>query len=801
MLTRKSLSLLLIFLLAGAVAWGDEFLYPEGGAKFLAGNGTAMIFETTESIVNEEAVVPLSYYIDADPFPTENLTDIVITLTFDESKVDFLDVSLDNFGQIEPGDIYWNGTISYDDTEPGQVVIILDLGSVEAETDYTEFAYAKFTPLCQDGSVGNTITVDEGQNDSYVFDALDQRYYAGDGDGTDGAVYVADYEATFNIGEYGENLVLQGVVGLDQEIIVPVYAKTNFNCSGVSFTIDYDNNKFQFLGLTDYETYFPNIQSHPLPGEDPLFIASNILFVAEMNMPFYDSVVIFNLHFRVINNWEGQSTSIYFTQDPKSIWIGVRNYDISSFNCWPLSDRMSPLFTYNSEIVTIENYAATLKTVVGDMIWPADITAGQAEFPVTVQMKNNFIAGGGTVGQTQDIYSRIRVDFSFTAAQNAQIADLYQPLTPDPENPLDDFWFEINQSSAKGIAWDVEFYSVPTTGPDNKREVCNEFTDLLQFDLEYDVLPPTSFEARTMPIAFDCNFDILPARVVDQPTGLISTQCGASLTFATGSNVEYAVGEFYAPGVTGIGLSTPVYQNYYVRHNQDTAGFRVKIRESGPHGMNSITPYPGVDIVEQGSDYVILQSNAEWTSNPVLTRTQIARIKYVCNYTPRVLKADDKSSDSGEKDSHPPVEYCYKTTNIYFENALIEDNYDLSPTYFLIAGVVRSRYNCDIIITDPVPDIEPWKGDNTPTEFALYANRPNPFNPTTSIAFDMPVSGHVNIEVFNILGQKVATLVDEVREAGHHEVIWDANGFGSGVFLYRMTTDGYQKTQKMLLMK
>jgi len=148
--------------------------------------------------------------------------------------VDFLDVSLDNFGQIEPGDIYWNGTISYDDTEPGQVVIILDLGSVEAATAFTEFAYAKFTPLCQDGSVGNTIMVDEGQNDSYVFDALDQRYYAGDGDGTDGAVYVADYEATFNIGEYGENLVLQGVVGLNQEIIVPVYAKTNFNCSGVS---------------------------------------------------------------------------------------------------------------------------------------------------------------------------------------------------------------------------------------------------------------------------------------------------------------------------------------------------------------------------------------------------------------------------------------------------------------------------------------------------------------------------------------------------------------------------------------
>jgi len=101
------------------------------------------------------------------------------------------------------------------------------------------------------------------------------------------------------------------------------------------------------------------------------------------------------------------------------------------------------------------------------------------------------------------------------------------------------------------------------------------------------------------------------------------------------------------------------------------------------------------------------------------------------------------------------------------------------------------------------------EGDQTlsiPAATALKGNYPNPFNPSTSIAFDMARDGQVTIDVFNIKGQKVKTLVNEFFGVGSHKVVWngdDLNGrtVGSGVYFYRMTTNGYSKTQKMLLMK
>jgi len=94
----------------------------------------------------------------------------------------------------------------------------------------------------------------------------------------------------------------------------------------------------------------------------------------------------------------------------------------------------------------------------------------------------------------------------------------------------------------------------------------------------------------------------------------------------------------------------------------------------------------------------------------------------------------------------------------------------------------------------------------SPAVTTLAGNYPNPFNPTTIIAFDMARSGHVSVEVFNIRGQKVRVLVSDVLGAGRHSVVWngdDATGrsVGSGVYFYRMSVPGYTSVKKMLLMK
>ncbi len=88
-----------------------------------------------------------------------------------------------------------------------------------------------------------------------------------------------------------------------------------------------------------------------------------------------------------------------------------------------------------------------------------------------------------------------------------------------------------------------------------------------------------------------------------------------------------------------------------------------------------------------------------------------------------------------------------------------------------------------------------------PKEFTLTQNYPNPFNPTTNINFSIPEAGKVELIVFNVLGQKVQTLVEGNLNAGSHSVTFDASRLTSGVYFYRLTSGNNVATQKMLLMK
>jgi flagellar hook assembly protein FlgD len=89
----------------------------------------------------------------------------------------------------------------------------------------------------------------------------------------------------------------------------------------------------------------------------------------------------------------------------------------------------------------------------------------------------------------------------------------------------------------------------------------------------------------------------------------------------------------------------------------------------------------------------------------------------------------------------------------------------------------------------------------SPRNFELNQNYPNPFNPTTEISFNMEKPGHVNLEIYNIIGQKVKTLVDRHMDTGTHSVEWDASNCASGIYFYKITINGVSQSQKMLLTK
>ena len=101
--------------------------------------------------------------------------------------------------------------------------------------------------------------------------------------------------------------------------------------------------------------------------------------------------------------------------------------------------------------------------------------------------------------------------------------------------------------------------------------------------------------------------------------------------------------------------------------------------------------------------------------------------------------------------------------------------------------------------TVQVTGVEPSPG--VPSTFGLYQNYPNPFNPTTMIGYQLPVAGRVTIIVYDLLGQEVERLVDEVEGAGRHSVPWDGSNRASGVYLVRMNAATFVSTKRMILLK
>lgn len=88
-----------------------------------------------------------------------------------------------------------------------------------------------------------------------------------------------------------------------------------------------------------------------------------------------------------------------------------------------------------------------------------------------------------------------------------------------------------------------------------------------------------------------------------------------------------------------------------------------------------------------------------------------------------------------------------------------------------------------------------------PEFFRLQQNYPNPFNPTANIAYSLPESRFVRIKVFNILGNEVATLVNEPKAAGNYTVEFNGNNLSSGVYFYRMEAGSFTDTKKLILSK
>ncbi|MFQ5605414.1 MAG: T9SS type A sorting domain-containing protein [bacterium] len=116
--------------------------------------------------------------------------------------------------------------------------------------------------------------------------------------------------------------------------------------------------------------------------------------------------------------------------------------------------------------------------------------------------------------------------------------------------------------------------------------------------------------------------------------------------------------------------------------------------------------------------------------------------------------------------------------------------------YFMQSGFNPIVKGLQMVVTVNTPEAE-----TKPTVYRMYQNYPNPFNPTTTIQFDLPNRSKVTLKIYNVLGAEVATLIDKEMDAGEYKFDFDAHGFPSGVFFFRIQAEGFVKSRKLLLLK
>lgn len=112
---------------------------------------------------------------------------------------------------------------------------------------------------------------------------------------------------------------------------------------------------------------------------------------------------------------------------------------------------------------------------------------------------------------------------------------------------------------------------------------------------------------------------------------------------------------------------------------------------------------------------------------------------------------------------------------------------------------IESGLLVDTLFRGPVTSVADPIG--IPTEFALRQNYPNPFNPSTTIRIELPNDSKVSLNVYNALGQEVATLADGERPAGVYDVRFDARNLASGMYVYRLQAGDYVAAKRLLLLR
>jgi hypothetical protein len=242
---------------------------------------------------------------------------------------------------------------------------------------------------------------------------------------------------------------------------------------------------------------------------------------------------------------------------------------------------------------------------------------------------------------------------------------------------------------------------------------------------------------------------------------------------------------------------------YY--QNGDGNAFAVVTTAPVPEGTHQAMITLGSTI---GTNNQIYQTGLMLEANTAYRITFAHHASAETRFRVRVIEQDDDYREYGFG-----WKYVYPTTSVQtytldFTTANFTGSVrDAMVQFYFVRGMPSSTiYLDDISIVKAAegPGKEAVQATvplDVPGEFTLMQNYPNPFNPSTTIRYGVPEKSTVRLEVFNTLGQVVATLVRAEQEAGYHEVQLDASGLAGGLYLYRLQAGDFVQTRKLLLLK
>lgn len=777
MFTKNKLSaifLTLIFLLfAGGFAFAGTMDIIEGRLQFqLGSNAISVRGSTSDYQGNEEADIWFSPEWINGPPPAGIITSIEVNFTFDETLYEFT-------GAEKTAE--WPGDFDY--IHNGNHIYLLFSGAgVAPQEGFKKFAYIHFTAKCQPytGQVGSWLVFDD---DTYRY-----TNYAMVTEGVVTDMYVANprFNGFLMINIYRHIYTIDNVEAyLGNEVTVPVYAETDFRMFSFHQFINFDYSNLDVVDVIPNPAVFPDIGnvwywSEPEPGLLEVYLAWECIFwpscfVSERPA----GTKLYDIIFRVSGNQDDITLPLTFVDADcfDSAWTADRPYD----PCEELDNSINPPGLIDGSI-TIPSYLAAYEAACD-----ADYIAKS--------------------GGTQQVTFKMRMSSTFPAGDysdqndNGGIEALFelQPFLSFIPPVVEDFpdldFHSISYANGETILRLYQYYNSQLPG--NFWPPTPELSPLLTMNFSFnESIYEPSYDDRTIALKFRDNFvggGYDWHTHVEDTTGSVSADSANGRLTWTSIPVEVKMGEFFSNYATS--PTTSVDQDLFIRANFDMGEFSVSVSVDNGWTISSVTTYENVQAERlEANAYRIYFDDPYFHDATGDDPVTIATIRY---------RAVCSTAKTGGESPGPGGSYnVYASTSFFdayiHDDAAYDHFVDLSPSGLRATCGGSEPIPRDVINKDQLAAL--------PAEFNLYPNRPNPFNPATAIAYDVPAASHVKIEIVNILGRKVATLVDELQMPGRYEAMWngiDENGVkvSSGIYLYSMQAGNFIQTRKMILMK